>query len=149
YTEAVTELDAVLREVPQHQRAREYRERASREQRLRTPTGVGLIGSTGIQATGEAAPYSLSAYESGSATTLATPPSVPVATGPETSGSMTPGPTTTEPPAEESPDSTETVSGSRARYALAGIALVALVAGGALIFRPGNPPRPTPPAVVP
>src|SRR5262249_39275785 len=64
YTEAVAELDGVLREVPHHQRAREYRERASRDQHLRAPTRGGLIGSTGIHPLRDGAPYSLTAYES-------------------------------------------------------------------------------------
>jgi hypothetical protein len=132
FAEALAELDVVLAEVPQHQRARDYRERAGLEV-LRTPPPWGA----GRAADGDR--EVMGARRGGGGTAIATPPPLPVKL-----------PTATRVPDAEpaQSDVTRWVSGRRPRLVLAALALAAVATGGVLLYRLPAPSRPAPPAVV-
>ncbi len=141
FADAVAELDAVLLEVPQHQRALDYRERARLEV-LRTPTpwGVGLAGvPPETLSPGDSERDAMIAREWEGGTAIATPPALPVRAAPVT---RMPAPTAAD------TDLTQAISGRRARLVLAGIALAALATGGVLLLRMPGQTRATLPAVV-
>jgi Protein kinase domain len=141
FAEALAELDAVLLEVPQHQRARDYRERARLEV-LRTPTpwGDGLAAGSaeGLGPAEDSERDAMSAREWGGGTAVATPPALPVKPAPVRVPAATPA----------NGDVTQTVSGRRPRMVLAAVAVAAIATGGVLLFRLPAPSRPAPPAVV-
>ncbi|MBI4012086.1 MAG: hypothetical protein HY359_07270, partial [Candidatus Rokubacteria bacterium] len=132
FAEAVAELDAVLREIPQHQRARDYRERARLEEiRERTvrSVGAGSVVSAPRATPGPAEP--LAAREAEAGTAVATPPPRQATPAPLTAAGT---------------QLTQAVSGTRARLLLVGVALGAVVSGGVFLFRPSSPPREAVPA---
>jgi serine/threonine-protein kinase len=122
---ATAALDAVLREMPEHQRAREYRERARLEQ-MRQRTFRSL----------EAAPPTVGPVADGP--TLRAGDALPAAQGAgrtaATSGGVTPPGQTIPPPT------------SRRWLPLAaagGLVLAAALGGYVLVFRPSTPPPPS------
>jgi eukaryotic-like serine/threonine-protein kinase len=134
YTAAAAELEAVLAEIPLHQRARAYRDRVAHEEALeRTVRAFGAPPAD----RGAALPAST--------------PAGPVAESPPRT------PPETRVPAPRAVgtgvvvDETRPGSGRRRRYAMAAVAVLAVVGGGVLLFGPLGAPRnrPTPPAATP
>jgi tetratricopeptide (TPR) repeat protein len=132
FAQAATELDAVLVEIPQHQRARDYRDRARlaqiRERTIRS-FATGRLATDEATAPAEPAPP----REVTATTPVLTQPPLPV-TGTKTATEVTRG-----------------VSRDPTRLALAAVAVVVLVVGGVFLFRASGPPAPgtAPPAVEP
>jgi tetratricopeptide (TPR) repeat protein len=150
FEDAMAALQPVLQEVPQHQRARDYYERARlellREHTVRSfaPGTARPEGSPARPAgldlpprMGSPAPEPARAAEG--ATAVATPPPFAV---PESAPMAIPVGTVVT-------SATRAVAGGR-RFAvvLAGVALVAVVGGGIFLFRPATPPRAAPAPVV-
>ncbi len=139
FAEAVATLEAVLAEIPLHQRARDYRDRARLEEtRQRTMRSLGPVAAPAPAgrapvATPRPEPAT-PAREAAAATAVVTPPP----------GGPMPAPGTLT-------EVTQIVSGRRGRMILAGVAVLAVVGGGALIFslKPREAPAPAapPPAV--
>ncbi|HEV8309236.1 MAG TPA: protein kinase [Methylomirabilota bacterium] len=150
FDEAVAELDAVLREVPQHQRARDYRDRARleefRERTVRTLGPTRGAPQPGSERPTVVAGPRLTPREPAGAIAVATPPPRPLTEG---------GPRSDTTPSIA--DATRSVSDRRGRLVLAGVALVAILGGGAFLYRfpspqggsaPSAPAAPVQPPVV-
>ncbi len=141
---ATAALDAVLREMPEHQRAREYRERARLEQmRQRTfrsleaapPTARPSADGPTLPA-GDALPVSQGAGRTAGTTETERGP-----------GEVPPSPGTVTPPGRTIPPPT-----SRRwlpLVAAGGLALGAALGGYVLVFRPSAPPPPSTPVEQP
>jgi tetratricopeptide (TPR) repeat protein len=135
YAEAARELDAVLAEIPQHQRAREYRERVRIEQELdRTVRAFGVVPPAIVTEAGtprESPPAPVPATAAGSSTSMRTarsgPPRVTLTRAMGTGAVM---------------DDTHGGWGRRGHRVLVGVAVLAVVAGGVFLFGPLGP-RPT------
>jgi serine/threonine-protein kinase len=144
FEEAAAALQAVLKEIPQHQRARDYCDRARMELlRERTVRSVGMgrgpSGPAPITPTPGTAATPAPAPEPRVATVVATPPPRPAA-------GVAPAP----PPVTVT-EMTRRGSGRQFGVVLAGVALLALAVGGAFLFR-GQGPTPAPsvtPALTP
>ncbi len=136
YAEAVAELDAVLKEIPQHQRAREYRDRARLEQvRERTVRSIGPGRLRGDAPTAVVTPP----RERPASPARAGEPVAPAGTaGAPATSSLAAGRTVA--------DATRWVSGRHSRLVLGVVGLAAVVGGGTLLFRAPAPPSAAPPA---
>jgi serine/threonine protein kinase len=150
YADAVAEMDAVLREIPQHQRARDYRERARLEEiRERTLKPHSVSAQTAWPAPGAA--ETGSRQEGEGATAVATPPVQATPPRPAT-------PPVQLPPPSGHPTAvtelTASVQGKLPRVALVGVGVV-VTAGAIYLFalapgpRPGPAPAPAPVASPP
>jgi serine/threonine-protein kinase len=141
---ATAALDAVLREMPEHQRAREYRERARLEQmRQRTFRSLEAVPPTaGPSADGPTLPAGdVAPVSQGAGRTAGTSGTV---RGP---GEVPPSPGTVTPPGRTIPPPT-----SRRwlpLVAAGGLALGAALGGYVLVFRPSAPPPPSTPVEQP
>jgi len=134
YAEAARELDAVLAEIPQHQRAREYRERVRIEEELERT--VRALGVPRPEVRAEPRPLAEPppvagpvAVPRGAGTTRSDPPTArrvgwPRAVG---TGAVV--------------DETHAGLGRRGHYVLMVVAVLAVAGGGMLLFGPLSPPR--------
>ncbi len=128
YPEAIAELDAVLREIPEHQRARDYRDRARLEEiRERTVKATRSATEPAVRETLAGTAEARGAYEPEGATALATPPASGIADVEAQPAGRT--------------EVTRSVSGTRPVLALAGVGVAAVVAGGLYLFALAPAPR--------
>ncbi|MBI2467750.1 MAG: protein kinase, partial [Candidatus Rokubacteria bacterium] len=139
FAEAVAALDAVLAEIPLHQRARDYRDRARLEEtRQRTMRSLGPVAASAAAgrapvATPQPEPATPARGAAAATAVVTPPPGAPVAAP----GTLT--------------EVTQVVSGRRGRMILVGVAVLAVVVGGAFLFsvKPREAPAPaTPPPAV-
>jgi predicted Ser/Thr protein kinase/tetratricopeptide (TPR) repeat protein len=150
FEDAAATLQAVLKEIPQHQRARDYYDRTRLELLRERTVRPATVGRTPTRPSPGAAPRSVTpmpSRETEAATAVATPPGRPVS-----------GVVVTPPSPPTMTEMTRGGGGRRFGLVLAGVVALATIGGGLVLFRspaptparaPSVTPAPAPPAPAP